>query len=151
MGVAIGAGLVLLPAAALIDPVTRASSFALIQFAAAAVADAGAADSFDDAGLAELTGVVWLAAMTVCAVPVVAVALLGEAAKVRAFFWYAGATGFAAASSPWVLRAAFRLPGAADYNSVELRFALVFFLTGLISGLIYWLLAGRNADGGRAI
>lgn len=146
-GVAIGAGLLCLPVAALVDPVTCASSFAVIRFAIASVADAGLPDRFDDSDLAQLTGVVWTAAMAVCAVPVVAVALLGEVAKVRGVLWYAGATGMAAASAPWVLRAAFRLPGAADYNSVELRFALVFFLTGLVSGSIYWLLAGRNGNG----
>ena len=145
IGVAIGAGLMFLPVAALVDPVTRKSGFALILFAAAAVADAGFADSLHGSSLAKLTDVVWMAAAAVCAVPVVAVALLGEAAKARAFLWYAGATGFAAASSPWVLRAAFHLPETTEHDSAELHFALVFFLSGLISGSIYWLLAGRDA------
>ncbi|MCI0467444.1 MAG: hypothetical protein L0Y57_10640 [Beijerinckiaceae bacterium] len=150
LGVAIGAGLLFLPAAALVDPSTRAASFALVRLAAAAVADTGLAGGLDEPGLAELTGFVWTAAMTVCAAPVVAVALLGEIAKVHAFLWYAGAAGVAAASAPWVLRAAFHLPGPAGDNSMELRFALVFFLTGLFSGAVYWALAGRSADGRRA-
>jgi len=43
MAAAIGAGLVFLPAAALIDPVTRAASFALVRFAAEALPDADVA------------------------------------------------------------------------------------------------------------
>jgi hypothetical protein len=145
MAVAIGAGLVFLPVAALADPVTRAAGFALIQFAVWALADADIADGPNFEGLAALIHLVWKAVMTVSAIPVVAVASIGELAGVRALAWYAGATGLAAASAPWLVRAALRLPRATDYNFVELRFALVFFVTGLISGSVYWLLMGRNA------
>ncbi|MGH6801561.1 MAG: hypothetical protein ACRECZ_09140, partial [Methylocella sp.] len=103
------------------------------------------ADRLSGGGLAALTGFVWMAVVTVCAVPVVAAASIGEVARTRALSWYAGATGLAAASAPWLIRAALHLPRAADYNFVELRFALVFFLAGLVSGSVYWLLAGRDA------
>lgn len=142
--VAIGAGLVCLPVAAIADPVTRAAGFALIQFAVSALAGAEF-DGIYGGELAALSRFVWTAVMTVCAVPVVAVASIGEVASVRALSWYAGATGLAAASAPWLMRAALHLPKAADYNFVELRFAMVFFFTGLISGSVYWLLAGRDA------
>jgi hypothetical protein len=145
MAVAIAAGLVLLPVAALIDPVTRAAGFALIQFAVWALADADFTDGLYGGGLAALIHLVWKAVMTVCAVPVVAVASIGEVARVRALSWYAAATGAAAASAPWLVRAALHLPRATDYNFVELRFALVFFVAGVISGSVYWLLAGRDA------
>ncbi len=145
MAVAIGAGLVFLPVAAIIDPVTRAAGFALIQFAVTVLADADIADGLNGGGLAALTGFVWMAVVTVCVVPVVAAALIGEVARVRALSWYAGATAAAAASAPWVIRSALHLPRAADYNFAELRFALIFFVAGLISGSVYWLLAGRNA------
>jgi hypothetical protein len=143
--VAIGAGLVFLPVAALADPVTRAAGFALIQFAIWALADADFADRLNGGGLAALTRFVWTAVVTVCVVPVFAVAAIGEVARVRALSWYAGATAAAAASAPWLIRAALHLPRAADYNFVELRFAFVFFLAGLIAGSVYWLLAGRDA------
>jgi hypothetical protein len=145
MAAAIGAGLVFLPVAALADPVTRAAGFALIQFAAWALADADIADGLNGGGLPALSRFVWMAVVTVCVVPVVAVASIGEVARVRALSWYAGATGAAAASAPWLIRTALHLPRAADYNFVELRFAVVFFLAGLISGSVYWLLAGRDA------
>jgi hypothetical protein len=143
--VAIGAGLVFLPLATLADPVTRAAGFALIQFAVWALADADIADGFNGGGLPALTRFVWMTVVTVCVVPVVAVVSIGEIAKVRALVWYAGATGFVAASAPWLIRAALHLPRAAGYNFAELRFALVFFVAGLISGSVYWLLAGRDA------
>lgn len=145
MAVAIGVGLVFLPVAALIDPVTRAAGFALIRFALWALADADIADGFYGGGLAAVTRFIWMAVVTVCVVPVVAVASIGEAARVRALPWYSGATGLAAASAPWLIRAALHLPRAADYSLVELRFAFVFFLAGLIAGSVYWLLAGRDA------
>jgi hypothetical protein len=145
VAVAIGAGLVVLPVVTLADPVTRAASFALIQFAAWEFADADTADVANFGGLAALIHLVWKAVMTVCAIPVVAVALIGEVAGVRALSWYAGATGLSAASAPWLTRAALHLPRATDYNFAELRFALVFLITGLISGSVYWLLAGRDA------
>ncbi len=143
--VAIGAGLVFVPIAALADPVTRAAGFALIQFVAWSVTDTELGDGPDCGGLPALTRFVWLAVMTVCVVPVVAVVLIGEVARVRALSWYAGATGLAAASAPWLIRATLHLPRAAGYNVAELRFALVFFFAGRISGSVYWLLAGRDA------
>lgn len=143
--VAIGAELVCLPVAALVDPVTRAAGFALIQFAVSALAGADIGDGIYGGGLAALTRFVWTAVMTVCAVPVIAVASIGEIASVRALSWYAGATGFAAAFAPWLIRAVFHLPRAADVSFAELRFAIVFFIAGLISGSVYWFLAGRDA------
>ena len=145
MAVAIGAGLIFLPVAAIIDPVTRAAGFALIHFAVWALADADIADGLYGGDLVALVRFAWLAVVTVCVVPIVAVASIGEVARVRALSWYGGATGLAAASAPWLSRAALHLPRAADYNFVELRFAFVFFLAGLISGSVYWLLAGRDA------
>jgi hypothetical protein len=86
MAVAIGAGVVFLPVAALADPVTRAAGFALIQFAVWVLTDADIADGLNGDGLAALIHLVWKAVMMVCAVPVVAVASLGEVAEsARAF------------------------------------------------------------------
>jgi hypothetical protein len=144
--VAIGAGLVFVPFAVLADPVTRAAAFAFTQYAVLAL-DEDFAAGLADGGFPLLARFVWMAVVMVCAVPVIAVGLIGEIARVRALSWYASATGLAAASSPWFIRASLHLPRAADYNFAELRFALVFFLGGLISGSIYWLLAGRDADG----
>lgn len=149
IGVAAGAGLLVMPLVAFFDPVTRSSGFALMQLAVAATVDAEVIEGLDSHSLAELASFMWTAVMSVCFAPLVAAALIGEVSKVRAYAWYAGATGIMAGSAPWLIRAALRLPRAGDYNAVEMRFAFVFFLTGVISGSIYWFLAGRSASGGR--
>jgi len=151
IGVSIGAGLLFLPLVAAVDPVTRSSGFALMQLAIAAILDTAVLEGDDNSGLTELTSFMWMAVATVCVAPLVAVALIGEAARVRAFAWYSGATGMGAALAPWLIRAALRLPRAANYSFAELRFALIFFLTGAISGSVYWFLAGRSADGRRSV
>jgi hypothetical protein len=142
--VAIGAGLVFVPVACLVDPVTRAAGFALAQYALSAL-NAEFPDGPSDGDLALFGRFVWAAAVLVCAVPVIVVAWIGEIARMRGLLWYAVATGFVAASAPWLIRATLHLPRAAGYNFAELRFGLVFFFGGLISGWIYWLIAGRNA------
>ena len=151
IGVAAGAGLLFMPLVAFVDPVTRSSGFALMQLAVAATVDAEVIEGLDSHTLAELASFMWAAVLSVCFAPLVAVALIGEASKVRAYAWYAGATGVMAASAPWLIRAALRLPRAGDYNAVEMRFAFVFFLTGVISGSIYWFLAGRSASSWRPV
>jgi hypothetical protein len=142
---AFGAALVFLPAAALIDPATRQASLRL-----AIAALAIATDWPNGGGIPAAVDFLWWILMLVSAFPILAAALIGEIARVRTLSWYVGATGFAAASMPWLLRTALQLPrAAADYNSIELRFAVIFFLAGLLSGLVYWLLAGHDAgDGG---
>ena len=117
-----------LPLVAFFDPVTRSSGFALMELAVAATVDAEVMDGLDSYSLTALTRFMWMALVSVCVAPLVAVALIGEIAKVRTIVWYAGATGAAAASAPWLIRAALRLPRAGDYDSVELRFALIFFI-----------------------
>lgn len=146
---AIGTGLIFLPVAVLADPEFRSASFAFVQFALAGeLLDRGGWDEFDDERFAALIHFIWTALMAVCAIPVVCVALLGEIAKVRAMAWYAGATGVTAALTPWFIRAALRLPRASAYNFAEMRLAFVFLLAGLLSGSVYWILAGRSAGRG---
>ena len=142
--VAIGAGLFFVPVACLIDPVTRAAGFAFTQYAVSAL-NAEFPAGPENGGLALLGRFVWIAVVLVCGVPVLGVAWIGEISGTRGLLWYAGATGFTAASAPWLIRATLHLPRAAGYNLAELRFALVFLLGGLISGSIYWLIAGRDA------
>ncbi|HUZ91465.1 MAG TPA: hypothetical protein VMU78_06155, partial [Methylocella sp.] len=77
MAVAIGAGLVFVPVAALVDPVTRAAGFALTQYAVLALDwDFVAGPAGDDFAL--LTWFVWIAVVTVCALPLIVVVLIGE-------------------------------------------------------------------------
>ncbi len=141
--IAIAAGLATLPIAALLDPVTRDAGFALAEVAFFALTRA----SPDNSSLAELAGLIhfaWTAVMAICVMPLAFAVLLGEIAKVRSFFWYAGATGVIAASTPWLIRGAFHTQRATSASPEELRFALVFFFTGIVSGAVFWFVAGGS-------
>ena len=144
MAVAIGAALVFVAVACLVDPVTRSAGFALTEYALSVLSE-DFPDGPADNDLVLFGRFVWSAAVVVCALPVIVVALVGEMTRIRGLLWYAGAAAFAAASAPWVIRATLHLPRAAGYNFAELRFGLIFFFGGLISGWIYWLIAGRDA------
>ncbi len=98
-----------------------------------------------DQAVSLFAGFLWWAALMLCVVPVVVTALIGEVASVRSLIWYGGAAGGLAAAMPWLMRAAFHLAEARSATPLELRFALLFFLTGAASGSIYWLICGRRA------
>lgn len=140
LAIAIGAGLLILPVAALIDPVTRNAGFALAEFVIFALTSAWADGTPGEGDWVFHLG--WVAIVAICVMPLVFAVLLGEIARVRSLFWYAGATGFIAACTPWVVRAAFHLSKASSASPEELRFAVVFFFGGLVSGAVYWFIAG---------
>ncbi|HTV31922.1 MAG TPA: hypothetical protein VME69_02295 [Methylocella sp.] len=142
--IAFGAGLIFLPLAVVADPVTRAAAFVFIQMALSDL-NPDIAPGEESGGLDLLGDLAWAVVVTVSAMPVTVVGLIGELARVRTFYWYAGGTAVVAAASPWLIRLGLNLPRAGQYNSAELRFALVFFFGGLLSGSVYWLLAGRRA------
>jgi hypothetical protein len=143
IAVAIAAGLAVLPLAALLDPATRHAGSALAGLAIFAITRTGLDPS--SAGEAmRLAQLVWAGAMAICVMPIVLTVLIGEIARVRSFLWYAGATGLLAAAAPWLLRAAFHSHKAGSASPEELSFAFVFFLTGVFSGTVFWLIAMRQ-------
>lgn len=91
--------------------------------------------------LAGLT-LVWVAALALCLAPVVAVATLGEAARLRSVIWYSGATGGLTTLVPTLVRA-FAQPSASGAAGSDARLGLVLLLTGLGGGFVYWAVAGR--------
>jgi hypothetical protein len=142
LAVSVAAGLVALPIAAALDPVTRRAGATFAQFALQSVAQSsldGGAAAYAAAGLVLF---VWTAVVGVCVVPLVIAVLIGEIGRLYSWLWYAGATGVAAASAPWLARALFQTQKAASASPQELRFAFVFFLTGVVSGSVFWLIAG---------
>ena len=147
--VAIAAGLIVLPVATALDPAARRAAAAFAHFAFFSVAESGAYGSPAFAA-AELTRFVWTALVAVCVTPLAITVLVGEIARVRSFVWYVGATGLFAASAPWFARAAFNTMRVVSASPEELRFAFLFFLTGAVSGLVYWALCGRGGNGGPA-
>jgi hypothetical protein len=69
--------------------------------------------------------------------------LIGEIAGARSLVWYSGVSAALAGASPWIARAAMGLDRAREASPLELRIALLFFLTGAVAGAIYWLIAAR--------
>jgi hypothetical protein len=150
MVVAIAASVVFLPLAALVDPTTREIGAALSGVALlalfGALSDPNAAQTVDGMASAFQTAI-----LAICAVPLVVTALIGELAKVRSWVWYAIATGGLAAALPFVMRLglATQTNPSAARQMAETRFALLFFLTGVLAGFLYWLVAGRRAGDDR--
>jgi hypothetical protein len=84
------------------------------------------------------------AVLLICAMPVVFIGLIGEIAQSRSFIWYIGGTGLCTALIPWLIRGFRHMDRATSVNQAELHFAMLFFLTGAMSGLTYWAIAGRG-------
>ena len=136
--VAASAGALFLPLAALFDPIVRE-----VGFDTAASGLFAALDDAGDptAGFAALGFVFWSILIAVCALPLAVAALIGEIAGARKWVWYVGVSGFLAAASPWIARATRGLAQAHRASPLELRIAALFFLTGAMTGWIYWLIA----------
>ena len=154
LGLGISAAVIFLPIALFSDPLLREivdtlatdriEAFVMLFMSPDAVA------GFAGGALA----IVWMAMIAICVAPVTIAGVIGEAAGIRSIFWYVGATGLLAGAMPWILRAAKGTgggsAGAGDAlaRAGELRLSLIFLLTGLVAGLVYWLVAGRNTGTG---
>ena len=120
-----------------------ATGVAWLNFLVLMLAETGPAASAHSL-LAGLT-LVWVAALTLCLAPTVVVAALGEAARLRSVVWYSGATGGLTVAVPTLARAFVATP-ASDVAGADARLDLLFFLTGLGGGFVYWAVAGRRND-----
>ena len=89
--------------------------------------------------------VLWLGVLAVCFAPLALVSMVGEVARWREPIAYGAATGALAAAVPTLVRAAFAVPVGRALSPAEGRLTLLFFLTGVASGLLYWAVAGRTA------
>jgi hypothetical protein len=137
---------IVLPVAIIVDPQIIGSNPAWV----AADIVAGILQANDPERLTASVHFVWTAMMTVCALPLVIAGLTGEIARARSWLWYAAGTGLVSAGLPLAIRLglgspALRRQADAATQSIEHRLLLLFFLTGVISGTLYWLIAGRTA------
>ena len=149
LAVAIAIAIVVLPIALFSDPVLRQTGSAL----AADGIEALVALMIDPEIIARLAGgifaLVWVVVVAICVAPVTIIAVIGEAAGIRTILWHGLATALLAGAMPWILRAANSNNKPAPERDAlaqhaEFRLALIFALTGLAGGVIYWLMAGRN-------
>jgi hypothetical protein len=146
LAVALGAAVVFLPFAALFDPATReAAGLVLSAFGALAMHNAGLSPAAGSEAMTGLAALIWSVALVICVLPLVVTALIGEALRLRSVIWYAGVTGFCAAAAPWLVRAVRHMERTTSASPHEMRLALLFFLTGVVSGFVYWLISGRRA------
>ena len=91
---------------------------------------------FDLAGKIGLIGLAGISAIAVLGGPIALfAALLGETFRFRSWIYYALAGGLASASGLITL-------GTESFNQNAVTAAIA---SGLVAGLVYWLIAGRNA------
>ncbi|MCJ2031629.1 hypothetical protein MKK50_19860 [Methylobacterium sp. J-043] len=71
-------------------------------------------------------------------------ALVGETLGLRSPFWYGGASGGLTALLPWLARGGPPPAAGSVASAAEARLAAILLVTGAVSGLVYWLIAGRS-------
>lgn len=139
--IASGVGAIFLVVSALFDPTTRDAGFVAVMSGLFAALDEAATDGDPAQAVSALSFILWAVVVATCAAPLAVAALIGEAAGARSLVWYSGVSGLLAGASPWIARAARGLDRAQSITDMEGRLALLFFLTGALTGAIYWLIA----------
>jgi hypothetical protein len=107
-----------------------------LSVAAAAI---GGADPND---VAAFLSFIWLVLAGTLVVPIVVVALIGEASRIGAWMFYAFGMGATFASVPVLF------PGDPARHGWPDKAGLGFLATGIAAGTAYWLVAGRGAASG---
>ncbi|ARN81916.1 hypothetical protein [Methylocystis bryophila] len=142
---AVSCGALFLPIAALADSTVREAGFEAVIGSFFAMLDETARDGDPAAGFHALGLVFWAILIAVCVAPLAFAALVGEIAGARSWIWYVGASGILAAASPWIARGARAQASAHPPSQMEIRVLGLFFLTGALTGFLYWLAAGRGS------
>lgn len=143
--VAAGVGAIFLAVSALFDPATREAGFAVTMAGLFAIVRETFEGGAPEDALSAFGFVLWAIVIATCVAPLAVAVLIGEIAGARSWAWYAGVSGFLAAASPWIARASRGLERAQSVSEIEGRIALLFFLTGAVTGAIYWLIAAPSA------
>jgi hypothetical protein len=142
--IAVGVGAIFLVISALFDPSTREAGFVAVMSGLFAAVDEAIVDGDPSQAVSALSYVLWAVVIATCAAPLAVAALIGEAAGAGSLVWYSGVSGLLAGASPWIARAAKGLDRAQSVTDAEARLALLFFLTGALTGAIYWLIAATK-------
>jgi hypothetical protein len=142
---AVGAGAIFLIVSALFDSATREAGFAAAMSGIFALIEEDASAGGLEDPLTTFGFIVWAIIIATCAAPLAVAALIGEIAGARSLLWYSGVSATLAGASPWIARAAKGLDRAREASPLEIRIALLFFLTGALTGVIYWLIAAPRS------
>ncbi len=73
--------------------------------------------------------------------PALAVAIIGEVARIRSFLYYLLAGGAAAALMPLISGP----PEGVESATYSAHYFAIIATAGFAGGFVYWLIAGRNA------
>jgi hypothetical protein len=151
LALALPCGVLALAIGVLADPGLSAVAAVLGVAGLEAVFDAMGSGLPDATGLALASMAAW-ALFILVALPPTLAALVGEVFRLGRLAWYGGASGALSAALPWVLRPGVpRISGAPPAALVaEGRVTALLFVTGAVSGLVYWMVAGRSAGARRA-
>ena len=84
-------------------------------------------------------GAFWALATALLVLPPIMMAIIGAAAGLRSYVWYAGGGGLLAVAIAWLGRAPGEVLDPSDTKLLSLL-----FLTGAVSGFVYWAVAGRE-------
>ncbi len=76
--------------------------------------------------------------------PIAITGLVGELSKWRSALWYIAGTGLLTTAVPWLMLTEFRSP-----TSGEMRVSAFLLAVGAVTGLVYWLIAGKSSSSGQ--
>ncbi len=140
-----GVGAMFLVVAAFFDPATRDAGFSATMAGVFAIIEEALREGAPENAFAAFWHVIWAVVIATCVAPLAIAALIGEIAGARSIVWYSGVSALLAGASPWIARAAKGLERAQSMSALESRIALLFFLTGALTGALYWLIAAPAA------
>jgi hypothetical protein len=144
--IAIPFGTITLAVGVAVEPAARELAGAL-GFATlwSILGDLAAGEAPDERAIALFT-VFYTAVFAILVAPPALIAVVGEVLGWRAFLWYAVGTGAATAALPWAGRVRGGLSRLSEAAlQAEGRITLVLFVTGAVTGCVYWLIAGQSA------
>ena len=138
------AALLFLPFAVLVDPLVQSTANPAPADHWFDILERLFWDDDPQEALATFVQLIWTIGMLVCVVPVTIAALIGGLTRTRSFVFFAGLTGILAAAMPWILRASRFADRGGQISAAEGHLTLILFLTGVVAGTIYWVIAGRG-------
>lgn len=146
IGLACGsaAALLFLPLAVILDPLVQSAASHLPADHWFDILQGLFSDEDPEETLATLVQLLWTIGMLVCVLPITITALIGGVARSRSLIFHAGLAGVLAAAMPWILRASRIAERGGRMSAAEAHLTLILFLTGVVAGAIYWLIAARD-------
>jgi hypothetical protein len=146
LALAIPAGAVFLTMAGLLAPETRELAGDFTVASALVLLDSAFNGEGPNLAFAMAAGGFWALTTAVLCLPPILTAAIGAAAGVGSYVWYGGGSGVLAIAIAWLGR-----PAGQSLDMADSKILALLFLTGAVSGLVYWAIAGRVMGPARPI